>query len=372
MLGDHRRQLAALAGKDRLRALAPRRGRDFASNDYLALSADPRLKAAVAAALDRGVPIGSGGSRLLRGNDPEHEALEEEAARFFGAEAALLFASGFAANTALLAALPGEDDLIVADALIHASSHDGLRLARAGCVLVPHNDAGAVEAAIEAWRAKGGMGRAWVLAESLYSMDGDRAPLEALAGIAARHDAFLVIDEAHATGVFGPGGRGLAAALQGAENVLTLHTLGKALGCEGAIVCLPAVLRDILVNRARPFVFSTAPSPLLAAAARGALRAAEVEPQRREELSALRRHAEARLGPLGATRSGSQILPLIIGHDGEAVALAERLQAAGFDVRAIRPPTVPEGTARLRISLTLHADAQAVDALAAALAEARA
>lgn len=370
-LASHRDQLAALAARDRLRTLAPRRGVDFSSNDYLALADAPGLRAAARDALERGVGLGSGGSRLLRGNDPEHEALEEEGARFFSSETALFFGSGYAANTALFSTLPQRGDLVVYDALVHASAHDGMRLGRAETEAAAHNDAAAVESAIVGWRARGGIGTPWIAVESLYSMDGDRAPLADLVAIAARHDAMLVIDEAHATGVFGAQGRGLAAAWEGRENVITLKTFGKALGCEGALVCAAAVVRDFLVARARPFIFSTAPAPLAAAVARAALRIVADEPARRERLLALIAQAGERLGPCGASVTGTQVMPLIIGEDRRALDLAATVQRAGFDVRAIRPPTVPAGSARLRLSLTLHVTAADVDGLAAVLAEAR-
>lgn len=365
----HRRDLQEIDRTARLRRLQPRAGVDVSSNDYLALSTSQRLRDAVGAALARGVPLGSGGSRLLRGNDPEHEALEAEAATFFGAETALFFASGYAANTALLATLPQRGDLVVHDALIHASAHEGMRLGRAETRAALHNDADAVEAVIARWRGEGGTGRAWIAVESLYSMDGDRAPLSALADVAARHDAMLLIDEAHATGVFGPDGRGLAAELEGRENVLTLRTCGKALGCEGALLCGPAVARDFLVNRARGFIFSTAPSPLMASAVREGLRILADEPERRARLAALVAHAEQVLAPCGVTPTGSQILPLVIGDDAPTMRAAAALQAAGFDIRGIRPPTVPAGTARLRISLTLNLTEADIDRLADALQE---
>ncbi len=364
----HLRDLASLAERSRLRRLIPRAGRDFSSNDYLALANAQRLAAAVTDAIGRGVPTGSGGSRLLRGNHPEHEALEEEAAAFFGSESALFFSSGFVANAALLATLPQRGDLVVHDALVHASAHDGMRLGRATCRPATHNDADAFDDAIRAWRADGGAGQAWIAVESLYSMDGDRAPLAALAALADRHEAILLIDEAHATGVFGPDGRGLAADFDGRDNVVTLRTCGKALGCEGALLCGPRVMRDFLVNRGRGFIFSTAPSPLVAAAVRAALRLLVEEPGRRQQLHALIEHAGTALAPHGAPRTGSQILPIIVGDDERTMRAAAALQAAGFDVRGIRPPTVPDGSARLRVSLTLNVDAEDVDALAAAMA----
>ena len=359
--------LARLAQASRRRRLNTRAGADFSSNDYLGLAGSPALAAAVQSALERGVPVGAGGSRLLRGNHPEHEALEAEAAAFFGCERALWFSSGFAANSALFSTLPQRGDLIIHDELIHASAHEGMRLGRAECIAVRHNDANAFELAASNWRRAGGIGRIWLAAESLYSMDGDRAPLDALAGIAERYEAALIIDEAHATGVFGPEGRGLAAHLDGRENVIALRTCGKALGCEGALVCAPAVVAEFLVNRGRGFIFSTAASPLMAAAVRAALGIMRGAPELREALWRRVQLAERQLAPLGAARSGSQIMPLIVGADAEAMALAAALQQAGFDVRGIRPPTVPSGTARLRIAITLKAGEDDIAGLASAL-----
>ena len=365
-----RADLAHLGEQARLRSLRPRAGIDFASNDYLGLSAAPRLVRAVEAAIARGVPLGSGGSRLLRGNDPEHEALEAEAAAFFGAESALFFSTGFAANAALIAALSQHGDLVVHDELIHASVHEGLRLTRAEARAAPHNDAQGFADAIAAWRAKGGIGRVWLAFESLYSMDGDRAPLNDLVNVAERNDANMLIDEAHATGVFGPDGRGLAAHLEGREDTVTLRTCGKALGCEGALVLGPRIVRDHLVNRARGFIFSTAPLSLIAAAVREALRMLADEPERRKRLMALVDHAARAFALLGIAPPGSQIVPVSIGEDARAMAVAAALQAEGFDVRGIRPPTVAAGTSRLRVSLTLNAKPADVDALASALARA--
>ena len=368
-LDAHLADLDGLRAGDRLRALAPAQGTDFASNDYLGLARSEVLRELAAAALARGVPLGAGGSRLLRGNCPEHEALEDAAARFFGAESALFFSAGFSANEAMLATLPQRGDLVIHDALIHASCHDGLRLSRAERLAVPHNDADAFADALRAFRARSASGRAWILVESLYSMDGDGAPLAELAELADAHEAFLLIDEAHATGVYGLGGRGLAHEFEGRENVVTLHTCGKALGLSGALVCLPRALRDFLVNRARNFIFATAPSPLLADVIRATLPVIETAEDRRTALA----RRVIRLGDRlkGATKtppSGTQIQPVIVGADGRAVAIARAMQAEGFDVRAIRPPTVPEGSARLRISVTLNASEEDIDAMVASLA----
>jgi 8-amino-7-oxononanoate synthase len=321
-------------------------------------------------AADRGTSVGSGGSRLLRGQHPEHDALEAEAAGFFGAEAALYFANGFAANLALYSTLPQRGDLVVHDSLVHASVHDGLRLSRASAAAAGHNDAERIEDAILAWRSTGATGRAWIAVESLYSMDGDQAPLADLMQVADRQEAILIVDEAHATGVWGPDGRGLAAALEGRENVIVLHTCGKALGTEGALVCAPTIVRSFLIQRARPFIFSTAPSPLVAAATRESLRIVASEPERREALAANVAAAGRALAPHGVLPTGSQILPFVIGDDQRAIGVASELQRAGFDVRGIRPPTVPAGTARLRFSITCNVTQAHIADLGAALGEA--
>lgn len=245
-----------------------------------------------------------------------------------------------------------------------------MRLSKAEAVSARHNDATSFDEAIKAWRTAGGTGRVWIAVESLYSMDGDKAPLAALAEAANRHEAMLVIDEAHATGVFGPDGRGLGAALEGRPNIISLHTCGKALGVMGALVLCPRVVRDFLVNRARSFIYATAPSPLVAAAVRAALEICAAQGGRREELHKHIAFAGGLLRDrLCIEPSGSQIQPIIVGSDTRAVALARAIRERGFDVRAIRPPTVPEGTARLRITLTLNTDEAAVAALIDALAE---
>lgn len=370
-LGRYDATLRGLARKDRLRTLSPRAGLDFSSNDYLGLAACKRLGDAVAAAIARGTPVGATGSRLLRGNAPEHEELEADAAAFFSAERALFFGGGYIANFALLTALPQKGDLLVLDELAHASMHEGARNGRAEFVLARHNDVDAVEDAIKGWRAKGGTGRVWIAIESLYSMDGDRAPLESLIALADRHEAFLVVDEAHATGVWGADGRGLAAAFEGRDNIVALHTCGKALGGSGALVTGPKALCDYLVNRSRPFIYATAPSPLMAVAAREALAILSEEPMRRVQLHERIALAGTQLTErCGIAPSGSQIQPIVLGDNRRTMAMAAALQARGFDIRGIRPPTVPEGASRLRISLTLNVDEAAISAMIDALVQA--
>jgi 8-amino-7-oxononanoate synthase len=362
--------LDALKEDDRLRSLNPRAGIDFSSNDYLALASAPRMRKAISAAVEAGTPIGAGGSRLLRGNCAEHESLEAEAARFFGAEAVTFFASGYIANFAVLTTLPQRGDLLVLDQLVHASIHEGARAGRAEFRLSAHNDANSVEEVIRTWRSQGGTGRIWIVAESLYSMDGDFAPLDALSAIADRHDAFLMVDEAHATGVYGARGRGLTEAYGGRENFIAVHTCGKALGAAGALVTTTRILRDFIVNRCRPFIFSTAPSPLIAVAVEAALSILRDEPEHQQRLKGLIDFAHNEIGARQGWRlSGSQIMPFIVGDNARAMALAAALQARGFDIRGIRPPTVPPGTARLRISLTNNVDEGDVRAMLAALAQ---
>ncbi|HEY4203951.1 MAG TPA: 8-amino-7-oxononanoate synthase, partial [Xanthobacteraceae bacterium] len=304
------------------------------------------------------------------GNHPEHEALESEAAAYFGAGSALYFGGGYVANFAIFSTLPQRGDLVVHDELIHASVHEGVRRGRAESIGVPHNNIDAFDAAIVRWRAAGGKGRPWLSVESLYSMDGDSPNLTELFAVADRHDAMVVIDEAHATGVLGPQGRGLAAPFEGRDNVITLHTCGKALGTVGGFILAPKIIRDFLINRSRPFIFATAPSPLIAAITRAALEISRTNPERRERLACLVQFAGSELRRCCHVEpSGSQILPVIIGADQAAVTVAASLQRKGFDIRAIRPPTVPEGTARLRIALTLNVDEAIVTGLFAALAE---
>jgi 8-amino-7-oxononanoate synthase len=306
---------------------------------------------------------------LLRGNCEEHEQLEEDAARFFRAESALYFGAGYSANFAALSTLPQRGDLIVLDELAHASMREGANNSRAEIRETGHNDCEAVEDTIRSWRAEGGKGRPWIAVESIYSMDGDIAPLADLLAIADRHEGFLYVDEAHATGVFGPNGRGLSAPFEGRANIVAVHTCGKALGAAGALVTTTTTLRDFLINRSRPFIFATAPSPLMAVATREAIRILQDEPERQQQLHDLISFASDKIRSHGWTPSGTQIVPYIVGNNERTMTLATALQKRGFDIRGIRPPTVPAGTARLRISLTLNVNQQDVVSMLDALNE---
>ena len=309
-LARYENVLEQLERNGRRRALTRPHGIDFTSNDYLGLAGSRRLSASVIFALERGVPVGAGGSRLLRGNHPEHESLEEEAAAFFHSERMVYFGSGYAANVAILATLPQRNDLVVYDELIHASAHAGIAAGRSTAVAVPHNNLEAFEDVIRKWRLAGGKGHPWIAVESLYSMDGDRAPLAGLADLADRYDGFLLIDEAHATGVHGADGRGFGTELEGRDNVVVLHTCGKALGVSGALIGASRILCDYLVNHARSFIYATAPSPLAAASVREALRILSDEPERRQKLREMIGYANEQIAShLGIEGSGSQAFP---------------------------------------------------------------
>lgn len=352
VLDDYRaeleRALAVLREQGLLRRMRLPRGIDLVSNDYLGLAEHPHLIERMSAALEEGV-AGAGGSRLLRGHRATFDEIEERLARACGAEATLLFSSGYAANVGLLQTLLSKEDLVLSDERNHASLIDGIRLSGARKAIYPHQDLNAVEGILRAPHPR----RAFIVTESVFSMEGDLTPIEDLVALAERHGALVIVDEAHATGLYGPAGAGRVEELGLRERVLaTVHTGGKALGSGGAWVAGPSALRDLLVNRARSFIFSTAPLPVLAAALGAALDLVSREPERRAEVhrkAALLRSALAEAGAnLGAGES--QIIPVIVGENEAAVALQDGLLAAGFDARAVRPPTVPPGTARLRVT----------------------
>lgn len=339
---------------------------NFGSNDYLGLASDPRLARAAAGAMEEG--WGSGASPLVTGYSGWHERLERRLAEFEAAEAALAFTSGFAANTGAIAALVGPGDTVFTDRKNHASLLDGCRLSRADVRAYPHSDPTELERLLSRSAPRG---RRLIVTDSLFSMDGDLAPLADLADLAERYACMLLVDEAHATGVFGARGRG-AAEQAGIERRVDVRigTLSKALGCVGGFVAGSARLVRWLVNRARPYVFSTAGPAANAAAAIAALDIVGAEPERREGLLAraagLRRALAAEGWNTGA--SASQIIPIVVGEAQRAVDLSARLLKKGFYVPAIRPPTVPDGEACLRVSLTALHTAEMIDSLVHALA----
>jgi 8-amino-7-oxononanoate synthase len=386
--------LAALEGAGLRRRLTTRQGPqaarlvldgrplvNFGSNDYLGLAGDPRLAAAAAAAL-REEGTGSGASPLVTGHTAAHHRLETRLAEFEGVQAAVLFPSGFAANTGTIAALVGPGDVVFCDAANHASLWDGCRLSRADVRAYPHADCRALDCLLAAAggapgaaRVPGAAGwrRKLVATDGLFSMDGDLAPLGELAEVCESHAAMLLVDEAHATGVLGPRGRG-AAELAGIEHRTSVRigTLSKALGAAGGFAAGSRLLVEWLVNRARPYIYSTALPPAMAAAALAALEIVAAEPQRRRELQeragALRRALSEKGWNLG--RSSAQILPVLVGEPARALELSARLAERGLFVPAIRPPTVPAGQACLRISLTAGHSQEMIERLIAAMGEA--
>ncbi|MEK7743987.1 MAG: 8-amino-7-oxononanoate synthase, partial [Elusimicrobiota bacterium] len=329
---------------------------DLCSNDYLGLSDHPGLRKSLSKALER-LPLGSTGSRLVRGNHPAFRAAEERFARFKGAQAALLFSSGYLANLGLLQALAGPRDTVFSDELNHASLIDGMRLSGADKIVYPHLDLAALERALKKAPKSG---RRLIVTESLFSMEGDIAPLVRLAGLAEEHGALLIVDEAHAVGVYGPRGSGLLEEQGVRSPVVSVNTCGKALGLAGAAVCGPREVIDLLVNRSRSFIFSTAMPPFMAEGLVAAVDLVERAKGMREKLLSLSLEARAILSKAGLPVKGerSQILPILVGKSQAALGAAQALRSAGFDIRAIRPPTVPEGTARLRMTLTLRLDAE--------------
>lgn len=345
---------------------------DFASNDYLGLASDPRLMGDASMATAR-AGTGAAASRLIAGNTAEHEKLDRALAEFFEAEAALSFSSGYSANVGTIPALVGRDDVIFSDELNHASLIDGSRLSRATVHIYPHADAAALARLLETERAK--YRRALILTDGMFSMDGDLAPLGAIVPLARSHDAWTYVDDAHGVGANGEHGRGTVEqlGLEGQIDV-TVGTLGKAFGAAGAFVLGSRVLREFLINRARSFIFSTAPMPAQAAAGRGALTVAKNEPALRRRLRENCRYLRVALATHGVHASGdaeSHIVPIVIGDAATTVAIGSSLVEQGMLVGAVRPPTVAPGTSRLRITVSAahthaHID-QLVNMLAALL-----
>ena len=342
----------------------------FASNDYLGLAADPQV---IAAARDAATAwgVGAGASHLVSGHSLPHDALEHELALFVapaGGVDALLFSSGYLANLAILSVLADRHDAIFADRLNHACLNDGALLSRATMHRYAHGDVDALARAMQASTAPGKL----IVTDAVFSMDGDIAPLAALLGLAEQHDAWLVVDDAHGFGVLGEGRGTLAHLGLSADRIIAMGTLGKAAGVAGAFVAAHPVVIDALAQTARPYIYTTAMPPLLAQALRVALGLIRNDHARRATLLAhiARFRAGAMALPWPLLPSQTAIQPLLVGASGAAVALSAKLAARGIWVPAIRPPTVPAGSARLRISLSAAHTTGDVDALLAALAAA--
>lgn len=360
-----RRRLEELDSESLLRSLRSPHGVDLSSNDYLGLAGHPLLRQSMADAVAR-EGCGSTGSRLLCGQRVGFSELERRFADFKGAERSLYFSSGFLANIAVLSTLAEDGDVIFSDERNHASLIDGMRISRARRVVFPHNDVNALRRLLA---EESGHGQAFVVTESLFSMDGDMAPLAEYDALCHSHQAALIVDEAHAIGIYGARGSGLLEATA-AKALVSVDTAGKALGVSGAFVSGPEWLIEAMIQRARPFIFSTAPPPSLAAALQASLTLILTEPWRRRQLLDRAAYLRRRLRNAGVPvpEGVSQIIPVIVGANERAVRVAEALQQEGFDVRAIRPPSVPAGTARLRLSVNTGLSEADLDQLAGVLA----
>lgn len=343
--------LRRLRDEGRYRSLRPPAGRDFTSNDYLGYGSERNAHAPSA------LPASGMASRLLRGDHPVWHEVEDVLAAWHGAESALMMTSGYVANEGLLSTAIEPGDWVATDELNHASIGDGLRLIRPRKYIFRHNDLNHLEAGLKAEAAQSRRDRErFVITEALFSMDGDRAPLREMVELTERYGAHLIVDEAHTTGCYGPAGSGCVndAGLRG-RVLATIHTGGKALGVCGAYICGSAQLKELLVNRCRHLIFTTALPPILAPAWLKTLHRVRTDDARRKALHDNSRHLRALVAEHNITTIGTEyIVPVILGDDTRAVSVANRLQECGFDVRAIRPPSVPSDTARLRISV--HAD----------------
>ena len=343
----------------------------FASNNYLGLANDPRVREAARRAIDRW-GWGAGASRLLGGHTEAHAALEADLADFKHAEAAIVFPTGYMANLGLISALAGRGDLVLSDRENHASLYDAVRLSGARPLRYPHGDAAAAQDLLA--KHRDAPGRRLLVTDTVFSMSGDLAPLADVAPACRKHGCMLVLDEAHATGVLGPTGAGLAEALGIRDGAsASVGTLSKALGGVGGFVAASRDVCDLLVNRARSFIYTTALPAAACEAAREALRIVRAEPERRERLLGLTRHARDALHAKGFDTgpSASHIIPIIVGTPERALAMAAALMDRGIFCPAIRPPTVPPGTSRLRISLTWEHTEEDIARLVEALVEAR-
>ncbi|MBI4286858.1 MAG: 8-amino-7-oxononanoate synthase [Chloroflexi bacterium] len=331
-----------------------RRVLNLCSNNYLGLAAHPRVREAAArAAANWG--CGSGASRLICGNMSFHEQLEEKLARFKGTEAALLYGNGYAANVGIISALAGRGDYVFSDSLNHASIVDGCRLSKAQIVVFDHKDTASLETALRAARSDGAdSSRRLIAVDAIFSMDGDLAPLPQLAALAEKYGAMLMVDEAHATGAVGPGGKGAVASFGLTQQVpVVMGTLGKALGSYGAFVAGSRKLVDFLINTSRSFIFSTAPPPTVVAAASASLDVLESAPSLVEDLQRNAAYMRRGLRSLGydTLDSETHIIPVIAGDAAAAVEASELLLAEGVLAVAIRPPTVPPGKSRIRVTV---------------------
>ena len=374
LLRELERELEKIRSQNLYRSLTLPQGLDFCSNDYLGFSRDPSFRTAILQKFEQATgldSVSSPASRLLRGNTSRHQALEQRLSGFKGTEAALIFPTGYQTNIGVLTALIGSQDRVLSDAQNHASIIDGLRLSGCQKIVFPHLDLGAVEEALIQPHPEG---KTFLVTESLFSMDGDIAPLETYAELAKKYEANLIVDDAHAVGVFGEErGSGLTERFGVEKRALAIvSTFGKGFGLFGAFVAGPQVLIDYLINRCRSFIFTTAVPPLLLYGVEAGLDLLDAEPERRKRVCLLADQLRQRFKEAGldTLQSAGPIVPVVLGKSERALAVAQHLQKKGLDVRAIRPPTVAPGTARLRISVHADHTEQQIDQLAEAVEKA--
>lgn len=364
------REVAGLTRRLRVRQVDPHV--DFSSNDYLFFRRDPRLRRADLDSFDIS-GVGAGSSPAVSGWSSLHEELANAISLWKGAEATLLFSSGYMANQSTIAALVEKPDAVYADRLCHACLIDGARLSGATLRVFPHNDAAKLNEIMA--RDAGRFRRSLIVTESLFSMDGDIAPLVELAGIATKYNAMMAVDEAHATGLFGPAGQGLVEelGLGGVPGLVRLGTLSKAVGVQGGFVSGPEMLIRWLVQAGRGWIYSTALSPCLAGAAAESIRIIQAEPWRRERTLEVAELLRKRLKEQGwnVPEGAGPIVPVLIGDAGKTMKIGRLMEEEGFALGAIRPPTVPAGTARLRLSLHAGHEVADIERIAAALAKCR-
>jgi len=374
LLRELERELEKIRSQNLYRSLTPPKGLDFCSNDYLGFSRDPKFRTAILEKLEQATgpdSVSSPASRLLRGNTSRHQALEQRLSGFKGTEAALIFPTGYQTNIGVFTALVRSQDRVLSDAQNHASIIDGLRLSGCQKIVFPHLDLEAVEEALIRPHPEG---KTFLVTESLFSMDGDVAPLETYAELAKKYEAYLIVDDAHAVGVFGEErGSGLTERFGVEKRALAIvSTFGKAFGLFGAFVAGPQVVIEYLINRCRSFIFTTAVPPLLLYGVEAGLDLLDAEPERRKRVCLLADRLRQRFKKAGldTLQSAGPIVPVVLGKSERALAVAQCLQEKGLDVRAIRPPTVEPETARLRISVHADHTEQQIDQLAEAVEKA--
>lgn len=363
-----KRELDELRAKNRYRSLQTYGGIDFGSNDYLGFAVDKELKEEAIRNFER-IALSSSGSRLLPGNHSEHLEAEKIFAKFVGSESALLFNSGYDANHALLTTLPTRHDLILYDERSHASIYDGVHVSLAKSRRFHHNSAEDLTRIIP----KDHSGQIFIVLESVYSMDGDVARLQEIAVVAKEASAVMIVDEAHATGVLGTKGEGLVSStIEMDERIITVHTCGKSLGAAGAFVCSSNIVKEYLINKARGFIFTTALPPIMPLQTIAAVKqlqsnGTKLVLQLKERSDFVRMELKSKLTKWDVRDDITPIISIIIGSDSDTLKASSKLKSCGFEVPAVRPPTVPEGTARLRLNVSLrHSEdalRQVVDAI---------